>query len=116
MPFIMKKYEALDPVNVALFSFGTVLPRAERLANLVEQLRVRSRWRRRSVSFEIQPAVDHRERAPCGPVRVDVIYHNYSPCHFAYRSAPSEERRQPSGDFVEAFTAVDAMTGRNSRA
>jgi hypothetical protein len=37
MPFIMKKNESFDPVDVALFRFGTVMPRLNRLPHLIEK-------------------------------------------------------------------------------
>jgi hypothetical protein len=37
MPFMMKKNESFDPVDVALFCFRTVMPRPNRLADLIEQ-------------------------------------------------------------------------------
>ena len=102
MPLVVKKDETFDPVNINFLRPVTIVPRADRLANLVEQLRVRSRWRRRGVSFEIQPAINHSQRVVCRPVRVNIIYHNDSPCHFAYRSAAVPRRAPPAvRDFVE---------------
>jgi hypothetical protein len=62
--------------------------------------------------LDVYPAVDHRERTVCGPVRVDIIYHNDSPCHPAYRSAavPRSAASRPVTS-LGAFTAVDEMTG-----
>jgi hypothetical protein len=96
MPLVVKKDETFDPMNVSLLGSIAILPRADRLANLVEQLRVRSRWRRRSFSFKIQPSINHRQRVVYWSVRVDVIYHNDSPRPFAYGSAAALRERCPA--------------------
>ena len=38
MPFVMKEYEPLDPVNIRFFGFWTIVPRTNGLANLIEEL------------------------------------------------------------------------------
>jgi hypothetical protein len=37
VPFLVEKDESFDPMNVALFGFGTVMASADRLANLIEK-------------------------------------------------------------------------------
>ena len=61
-------------MNIAVLGLGTVVPHTNCLANLVEQLPFLSRWRRLNAGFEIQPAVDHRERAVDGPGRVGCVH------------------------------------------
>ena len=76
---MIEEYESLDPVNVAFFSFVTIMPRADRPAYLVEQFRLLNRWHHLTAGFGVQPSVDHSKRAICRRGRVDVI-HNGSPC------------------------------------
>jgi hypothetical protein len=38
MPLVMEKDESLNPMNIAFFGLGTVVPRPDRLPGLVEQL------------------------------------------------------------------------------
>ena len=68
-------------MNIRLFRHVTVMPRADRVSDLIEQFGFQCAWRRLNAGFEIKPAVDHRERAVCRAVRTDVIHHNDSPCH-----------------------------------
>lgn len=77
MSLIVEKDEPFDPMDLAVFCLGTVMPRANRQPHLVEQFRLltRRRWR----NFGIQPAVNHSERAVYWPIRVDGI-HSDSPC------------------------------------
>ena len=42
MASIVKENESFDPVDVALFRFGTVMPRLNRLPHLIEKFRF---WR-----------------------------------------------------------------------
>jgi hypothetical protein len=86
MSLVVKKDEPFDPMNIAVLGLWTVMPRADRLPDMVEQSRFLSRRHRLSAVFGIQPAANHGNREVSGAVRVDVIYHNDSPCHSAYRS------------------------------
>src|SRR5688500_8789197 len=63
MPFTVKENESLNPMDVAFFCLGTVMSRANRLTDFIEQLRSRSGWNRRNASFEIHPPVNDYKRA-----------------------------------------------------
>src|SRR5512144_2436701 len=70
MPFVVEKDEPLDPVNVALFSFGTIMPRPDCVADLIEQFGLLRGRRCRRYVFKSETAVDHGERAVYRSVRV----------------------------------------------
>jgi hypothetical protein len=61
-------------MNIRLLCSVAIVPRANRLPDLVEQFRFLSCCKRLNTSFKIQPAVDHSKRAICRRVRVDVIH------------------------------------------
>jgi hypothetical protein len=70
----MKEDESPDPMNVVLLGLLTIVPRANRLPDLVEQFRFLSCYKRLDASFEIQSAVDYSKRTIGRLVRVDVIH------------------------------------------
>src|ERR1700730_16629943 len=45
MSFVMKEYVSLDPMNISFFSFVAVMPRPNRLADLIEQFWFRRKFR-----------------------------------------------------------------------
>jgi hypothetical protein len=79
MPFIMKEDESLDPMNVALLGLWTKVSHADRLVDLVDQLRFRSAWDRLNVTFEIHPTVNDYKRAISRFVSVRCFHHRCLP-------------------------------------
>jgi hypothetical protein len=53
MAFIVEKYVPLDPMNIGFLSFVAVMPRADRLADSIQQLRFRVRWHCLNTSFAL---------------------------------------------------------------
>jgi hypothetical protein len=56
MPLIVEKDEPFDPMNIAVLGLWTIVPHADRLADLVEQLRLLNRWLRLNGGLEVRPA------------------------------------------------------------
>lgn len=74
MPLIVKKNEALDPVDVRLLGPVTVMPHPDRLTDLVKQSRLPNRRHRLNSRFGIQSAIDHSKRASCRRVRINAVH------------------------------------------
>jgi hypothetical protein len=62
MTLVVEKDEPFDPMNVALLGLWTLVSRADRLTDFIEQLRSRSGWNRLNASFEIHPPVNDYKR------------------------------------------------------
>ena len=76
----MEEDETLDPMNVDLLCSVAIMPRADRLADLLQELWLSSG--RKLANGIIQSAVDHRKGTVSRRVCVDVI-HNGAPCDAA---------------------------------
>ena len=62
MAFVMEEYVSLDPMHIGFLGPVAIVPRANRLPDLVEQSRFLSCYKRLDASFRIQPAVDYSKR------------------------------------------------------
>ena len=79
MPLVVKEDESLSPVSVALLGFRTVMPRPDRLPDLIEQLRLIRRSRPLNADSGNQPAVDYCERVVLRSRCMCVINHDDLP-------------------------------------
>ncbi len=93
----MEEDKALDPMNVRFLGSVAIMPRVDRLADLIEQLRFRSRREWLNVSLEIQPAFNYGKRAVYGFVCI---------CCFHYDGPPSVIRRTVVIEFLAILSTI----------
>src|SRR6266576_4105913 len=79
MAFVVEENKSLDPVDISLFGSFAVMPRQDRLPDLVEQLGLWRGWRCRRSVFDTQPAINHSKRLVDGSPGVDCFHHDCSP-------------------------------------